>query len=100
MNEEENGGDFSAIAAGLVVGMAVGGILGLLFAPKPGAQLREDLKDRTEETMDRLQEATSELVARSKNLATQTKENLAHSVEAGKAAYTEKREELMAQLDA
>ncbi|MCX6365201.1 MAG: YtxH domain-containing protein [Armatimonadetes bacterium] len=100
MNEEENGGDFSAIAAGLVVGMAVGGILGLLFAPKPGAQLREDLKDRTEETMDRLQEATSELVARSKDLVTQTKENLAHSVEAGKAAYTEKREELMAQLDA
>jgi hypothetical protein len=50
--------------------------------------------------MDRLQEATSELVARSKDLVTQTKENLAHSVEAGKAAYTEKREELMAQLDA
>ena len=100
MNEEEDGSDFSAIAVGLVIGMAVGGIVGLLFAPKSGVQLREDLKDRTEETMDRLQEATSELVARSRELATQTKENLSHSVEAGRAAYTEKREELMSQLDA
>lgn len=98
--EEEDGHDFTALAAGMVVGIAVGGILGLLLAPKPGSELREDLKDKTEEAMDRLQEATNELVARSKELAAQTKDNLAHSLEAGKAAYSEKREELMAQLDA
>ncbi len=97
--EEEDGSDFSAIAAGLVVGLAVGGILGLLLAPKSGMELREDLKDRTEEALDRLQEATSDLVARSKELAAHTKDNLTHSLEAGKAAYTEKREELMTQLD-
>ena len=100
MNEEEDGHDFTALAAGMVVGVAVGGILGLLLAPKPGSELREDLQDRTEEAMDRLQEATSELVARSKELAAHTKDNLAHSLEAGKAAYSEKREELIAQLDA
>ncbi|WP_309686390.1 YtxH domain-containing protein [Armatimonas sp.] len=100
MEEENDGHVFTNIATGVVIGLAVGGILGLLFAPKPGAELREDLKDKTEEAMDRLQEATSDLVTRSKELAAQTKENLAHSVEAGKAAYSEKREELMAQLDA
>lgn len=99
MQEENDGHIFTNIATGVVIGLAVGGILGLLFAPKPGAELREDLKDKTEEAMDRLQEATSDLVTRSKELAIQTKENLAHSLEAGKNAYSEKREELMAQLD-
>lgn len=98
--EEDDSSTFVNLAAGFVVGLATGGLLGLLFAPKPGAELREDLKDRAEETMDRLQEATSELVNRSKELAEQTRENLTHSIEAGKAAYSEKREELMAQLDA
>lgn len=100
MEEDDDNSTFVNLAAGFVVGLATGGLLGLLFAPKPGSELREDLKDRTEEAMDRLQEATSDLVARSKDLAAQTKENLAHSLEAGKTAYAEKREELMAQLDA
>jgi gas vesicle protein len=100
MKEENDSNVFVSVATGVVIGLAVGGVLGLLFAPKPGTELREDLKDKTEEALDRLQEATSDLVARSKELAAQTKENLAHSLEAGKAAYAEKREELMAQLDA
>jgi len=32
-------------AAGLLIGMACGGVLALLFAPKAGAQLRGDIND-------------------------------------------------------
>jgi len=99
MENEEDGSAWASVATGVVIGLAVGGILGLLLAPKPGAELREDLKDRTEEALDRLQEATSELVTRSRDMVEQTKENLSQSLEAGKAAYQEKRSELTAQLE-
>lgn len=99
MENEEDGSAWASVATGVVIGLAVGGILGLLLAPKPGAELREDLKDRTEEAMDRLQEATSELVTRSRDLVDQTRENLVQSLEAGKTAYQEKRTELTAQLE-
>lgn len=99
MENEEDGSAWASVATGVVIGLAVGGILGLLLAPKPGAELREDLKDRTEEAMDRLQEATSELVTRSRDLVDQTRENLVQSLEAGKAAYQEKHTELTTQLE-
>lgn len=99
MKQEDEGSAWASVATGAVIGFAIGGILGLLFAPKPGTELREDFKDKTEEALDRLQEATSELIARTQDLVEQTKENLAHSVEAGKHAYQEKRAELSAQLE-
>ena len=39
-------------AAGLVIGMACGGILALLFAPKAGAELRGDIGTRTRTMRD------------------------------------------------
>ena len=36
MNEENDGHDFQALLAGTVIGLAVGGALGLLFAPQGG----------------------------------------------------------------
>ena len=99
MENEEEGSTWASVATGVVIGLAVGGIVGLLLAPKPGTELRDDLKDKTEETLDRLQEATSELMTRTRDLVDQTKENLAHSVEAGKVAFQEKRSELSSQLE-
>lgn len=99
MEKEEEGSTWASVATGVVIGLAVGGIMGLLLAPKPGAELREDLKDKTEETLDRLQEATSELMTRTRDLVDQTRDNLTQSVEAGKAAFQEKRSELTSQLE-
>jgi gas vesicle protein len=101
MNEdEENGGhDWQALLAGTVIGLAVGGALGLLFAPKEGGELRGELRGKAEESLDNLRETSAELSVRVKELAARTKDNLAASVEAGKDAYARTRDDMLAQLD-
>lgn len=98
---------WGSILAGAIIGLVVGGGLALLFAPKAGPELRadfgttvEDLKDKAEQVIDDLQASTSDLVARSRTILEETRENLARSVEAGKDAYIQKKDELTAQLDA
>lgn len=95
-----------SVAAGAAVGLAVGGALALLFAPKPGSELRaelgervDDLRDRAERTMDTLQESAADLIVRSRTTLEETRENLVRSIEAGKDAYEHKRDELTARLD-
>lgn len=94
------------VAAGIVIGFAVGAALALLFAPKSGAQLRDDiggaiddLKDKAEQMTDDLQVSASELMNRSRHALEQTRENIVRSVEAGKDAYLLKKEELTQQLE-
>lgn len=100
MNEDENGGhDWQALLAGTVIGLALGGALGLLFAPKAGNELRGDLRDKAEESLDNLRETSAELSVRVKELAARTKDNLSASVEAGKDAYSRTRDEMLSQLD-
>lgn len=98
-DEDEDGAVWTSVAAGVVIGVAVGGILGLLFAPKPGRELREDLKDRAEQAFDDLQNAAGELSDRTRDIASRTRENLAHSLEAGREVYARTRDELTARLD-
>jgi gas vesicle protein len=93
--EEEDGANWTSVLAGIVIGVGVGSLLGLLFAPKSGTETRADLnnqmdglRDRAEEALDKLQDATADL-----------RDNLEHAVSAGKDAYAAKREELMAQLE-
>jgi gas vesicle protein len=92
---EEEGPDIALIATGLLIGIGVGSLLGLLFAPKRGEETRADLNNqlddiraRAEEALDRLQDATADI-----------RDNLEDAVAAGKDAYAAKREELMAQLE-
>lgn len=103
----DDGHVWSSITAGVVIGVLVGGALALLFAPKPGPQLRadlegavDDLRDKAEQVIDDLQTSASDLVTRSRNVLDKTRENLTRSVEAGKEAYVQKKDELTAQLEA
>ncbi len=107
--EVEDGGGLGLgnILAGVAIGVVVGGGLALLFAPKPGVELRGDLGDavddvraRAEQLIDDLQNTTQDLVTRSRTAVEQTRENLVRSVEAGREAYTQKKDELTAQFDA
>lgn len=97
--EDDDGAVWTSVAAGVLIGVAVGGVLGLLFAPKSGRELREDIKDRAEQAFDDLQNAAGELSDRTRELADRTRDNLAHSLEAGREAYARTRDELTARLD-
>ena len=94
------------VAAGIVIGFVVGGALALLLAPKSGAQLRgdigdalDDLKDKAEQMVDDIQVSAADVLEKSRSVIEQTKDNLVRSVEAGKEAYVQKKDELTAKLE-
>ncbi len=85
---DKNG--FSSFLLGLGVGVAIG----MLFAPKSGAETRQFIKDKTGEGADVLKQRGSELrqsagglVDKGKDLIGKQRETLADAVEAGKQAY-------------
>ena len=77
-------GKYEASAAGqigtaitfLLIGLGAGTVIGLLFAPKSGKQMRKDLRRRYEDARDTLEdwkeeakEATEEVMERGADLA-------------------------------
>jgi len=60
--------DSGAVAVALVVGLGVGGILGLLFAPKSGDDTVKDLRRQAGEAKENLQ-AMAEQVSRMKDVS-------------------------------
>ena len=106
-NEADDGHVWGSIVTGVAIGLVVGGALALLFAPKSGTQLRtdlggavDDLSNRAEQVIDDLQVSASDLVARSRDVLERTRENLARSVDAGKEAYRQTKDDLTTQLEA
>ncbi len=41
-----NSDNLKGFGVGILVGLLVGGVIGLLYAPKPGKELRTELKDK------------------------------------------------------
>jgi gas vesicle protein len=52
--------DNSKILGALVLGAAAGAVLGLLFAPAKGSELRKKIKDNAEDLIDELAEKINE----------------------------------------
>jgi gas vesicle protein len=77
-----------------LVGLGVGALVGVLFAPKSGEETREFLTKKADEGKDyaqrkarELRERADELVERSKDVANRKKDSIAAAVEAGREAY-------------
>jgi gas vesicle protein len=101
----EHSGDEEGAAARLTffaVGAAVGAVVALLFAPKSGRELREDLADATRKGVDRARETGSQLGTRAgeyydtaseraRELAARRGESLSAAIEAGREAYREEK---------
>ncbi|HEY2843817.1 MAG TPA: YtxH domain-containing protein [Bryobacteraceae bacterium] len=76
------------------LGLGLGVAVGVLFAPKSGAETRDYLRDRAEEGTDymkrranELRDTASDVVDRSKDTIRRQKDNLSAAVDAGKQAY-------------
>lgn len=87
----ENGG--SKISY-FLLGLGIGALVGVLFAPTSGEETREYLGRRAQEGRDfaqqkarELRDQADDLVQRGKQAAQQGKESVAAAVEAGREAY-------------
>jgi gas vesicle protein len=77
-----------------LVGVGIGALLGVLFAPKSGEETREYLAKRADEGKDyaqkkarELRERADELIERGKDVASRKRDSLAAAVEAGREAF-------------
>jgi gas vesicle protein len=77
-----------------LVGVGIGALLGVLFAPKSGEETRDYLAKRADEGKEyaqkrakELRERADELIERGKDVAARKRDSLAAAVEAGREAF-------------
>jgi gas vesicle protein len=77
-----------------LVGMGIGALVGLLFAPKSGEETRKFLSDKADEGRDyaqkkarELRERADDLIERGKDAASRQKETISAAVEGARDAY-------------
>jgi gas vesicle protein len=82
--------------AWFLAGVGIGSVVGILFAPQSGSEMREVLLSKADEGKEFVRnrardarEHASEWVDRGKDVLNQQKEQLRTAVEAGKQAYRE-----------
>jgi gas vesicle protein len=52
----------------LITGVAIGAVIGLLFAPKPGSETRQELREKGEKFVKLSRESLDELVDKTRDL--------------------------------
>ena len=77
-----------------LVGLGVGALVGILFAPKSGEDTRDYLAKKADEGKDfaqkkarELRERADELIERSKEVAGRKRDSISAAVEAGREAF-------------
>lgn len=77
-----------------MVGLGIGALIGILFAPKSGEETREYLSQKADEGRDyaqrkarELRERAEDLLERGKDVASRQRESITAAVEAGREAY-------------
>jgi gas vesicle protein len=77
-----------------LVGVGIGSLLGVLFAPKSGEETREFLGKRADDGREfaqkkakELRDRADELIERGKDVASRKRDSLSAAVEAGREAF-------------
>jgi len=80
----------------LLAGLGVGALVGVLYAPSAGSEMRENLRSKADEGREfvkerarKAREQASDIVDRGKEVAKQQKEQFKSAYEAGRQAYHE-----------
>ncbi len=86
------------VLVSFVAGAAIGAAFALLYAPKSGREMRDDILDLTEDAVDKIKEYAKEAqdkiktaVEDSKETFTEKKSVLASALEAGREAMQRER---------
>ncbi|HVM91555.1 MAG TPA: YtxH domain-containing protein [Terriglobales bacterium] len=79
-----------------LAGLGVGAVVGVLYAPKSGDEMRETIRGKAQEGADRaraqgrrVREQASDWVERGRDVINQQKEQFRNAYEAGRQAYNE-----------
>ncbi|MHB8411824.1 MAG: YtxH domain-containing protein [Candidatus Acidiferrales bacterium] len=87
-----------------VVGLGIGALVGILFAPKSGEDTREYLTKKADEGREyaqkkarELRERAEDLIERSKEIMNREKGSLTAAVDAGKETYQREKSKAQAQ---
>jgi gas vesicle protein len=108
-DDRRGGSDVSTRLTYLLIGGGIGAIIALLFAPKPGTELRGDIADVTRKGIDKSREAASyignkagdyygtvrdkagEFVGTARDVASQKRGQFSAALDAGRQAYNEEK---------
>ena len=85
MRIEEKGSSWGFLFGGAALGVAMGAVLGVLFAPKSGSEPRRQIGDWLQEKRDE----GAELLAKIREESRHKKEQVAAALRAGRQAYAE-----------
>ncbi len=101
MADDERGTSVGTVLISFLAGAAVGSGLALLFAPKSGREMREQIKDLTDDAVDRIreyardaQEKVKSTYEEGKELVKEKKSMISSAIEAGKEAMEREREKV------
>ncbi len=99
MAEEDRGASVGTILISFLAGAAVGSGLALLFAPKSGREMREQIKDLSDDAVGKIreyardaQEKIRSTYEEGKELVKEKKTIISSAIEAGKEAMERERE--------
>jgi gas vesicle protein len=90
--EQMNGSDIGTFMVGMLCGAAVGAALGLMFAPKSGAEMRHQLADQTERLRQRASDQADRLRQRASDAYTGASQTINDVVARGREALDVGRE--------
>ena len=101
MANEEKCGNVGTVLLSFVAGAAVGAGIALLYAPKTGRELRESIRDLTDDAVDKIKEYTKEAqekvkssLEEGKDIFMEKKTIISSAIEAGKEAMEKEKERL------
>lgn len=69
------------------IGAAAGVVAALLFAPKSGAELRDDISENVSDAIKQVRSSGKELKHRTQKLVSSVKASVEEAVDSGKTAY-------------
>lgn len=106
MSEEKKDRNIvTSLLAGVGLGALIGGMVGLLFAPKPGEEMREDLKgaalklkDKAEDLSETVSKGAHSAIEKSRDAVETVTQRVEEAIESARKAAEEKKQELVEEL--
>jgi gas vesicle protein len=89
-----NTGSKGGLLKGAIIGGAVGAAAGLLFAPKAGRELREDLKNRYSDVHQKTKDVVSDVAAKTQGMVKEVGQQATDIADKTRSAVSAAKEEV------